>query len=183
MLSEFLRKITAALDINGIPYMLTGSLASSLYGMPRSTNDIDIVIAPTREQLISVMQFFKRMNLYVEEHALSALMNRGQFNVIDFPRGWKVDLIIRKERDFSHVEFDRRATHEVDGMRLTIAAPEDVILAKMEWAKIGESERQLEDAAGVLRIQRQKLDLAYIERWVKALGLEAQWADLQRLAS
>jgi hypothetical protein len=53
MIGEFLRRVTAALDTNGVPYMLTGSLASSMYGIPRATNDIDIVIAPAREQLLS----------------------------------------------------------------------------------------------------------------------------------
>lgn len=182
MLGEFLRKVTAALDISGVPYMLTGSLASSMYGIPRATNDIDIVIAPTREQLLDVIQFFKRMGLYVEEHALTALARRTQFNVIDFPNGWKVDLIIRKERGFSSAEFERRETHEVDGMRLTIAAPEDVILTKMEWAKIGDSERQLIDAAGVLRMQRDNLDIQYIGQWVDSLDLQAQWAEVLRRA-
>lgn len=67
-------------------------------------------------------------------------------------------------------------------MRLTIAAPEDVILAKMEWSKIGDSERQLVDAAGVLRMQRDKLNLGYIENWVESLGLQEQWADVLRRA-
>jgi hypothetical protein len=182
MLGEFLRKVTAALDTAGVPYMLTGSLASSMYGVPRATNDIDIVIAPTRQQLLDVIQFYKRMSLYVEEHALTALASRTQFNVIDFANGWKVDLIIRKDRDFSNEEFDRRETHEVGGIRLTIAAPEDVILAKMEWSKIGGSERQLVDAAGVLRMQLDKLNLGYIENWVKSLGLEEQWVDVLRRA-
>jgi hypothetical protein len=182
MLGEFLRKVTAALEIIGVPYMLTGSLASSMYGIPRATNDIDIIIAPTREQLLSVIQFFKRMDLYVEETALTAFGNRTQFNVIDFPRGWKVDLIMRGDREFSTIEFDRRETHEVEDMRLTIAAPEDVVIAKMEWAKLGDSERQLVDAAGVLRMQAENLDLAYIDHWVKTLGLEEQWADVRRRA-
>ena len=60
MIGELLRRITAALDANGVPYMLTGSLASSIYGIPRATNDIDIVIAPTREQLLSLVQLLQR---------------------------------------------------------------------------------------------------------------------------
>lgn len=55
MLSDFLRRITTALEMHGVPYMLTGSLVSSMYGVPRSTNDVDIVIAPAREQVLAVM--------------------------------------------------------------------------------------------------------------------------------
>src|SRR5687768_17855964 len=102
MIGEFLRRVTAALDMNGVPYMLTGSLASSMYGIPRATNDIDIVIAPTREQLVSLVQLFQRVGLNVApETALAAFRARSQFNVIDFPRGLKTDLILRKEREFS----------------------------------------------------------------------------------
>jgi hypothetical protein len=176
MIGEFLRRITAALDMTGVPYMLTGSVASSMYGVPRATNDIDIVVAPTREQLLSLVQLFQRIGLMADtDSALAALRTKGQFNVIDFPKGWKLDVIVRKDREFSSIEFDRRETHEVEGMRLTIATPEDVLIAKLEWAKMGESERQLGDAAGILKMQSATLDVSYIHRWVTALGLEEQW--------
>lgn len=137
MIGELLNRITTALEMHGIPYMLTGSVASSLYGVPRATNDVDIVIAPQREQLLSLVQMFQRLRLTVaQEHAIAAFRDRGQFNVIDFPSGLKVDLIVRKDREFSVTEFDRRDTYEVKGMRLTIASPEDVLIAKLEWAKL-----------------------------------------------
>jgi hypothetical protein len=184
MIGELLQKITAALDGNAIPYMLTGSLASSMYGVPRATNDIDIVISPTREQLLSIVQLFQRVGLTVTvEAAIAALTRKTQFNVIDFPHGLKVDLIVRKDRAFSVTEFDRRETHEVDGMRLTIATPEDVLLAKLEWAKMGESERQLIDAAGIITFQGAALDTAYIEHWVQQLGLDQQWIAVRRLSA
>jgi len=176
MIGEFLLRVTAALDMSGVPYMLTGSVASSMWGIPRSTNDIDIIVAPTRPQLLSLLQLFQRLGLHVDpESALSALRKRDQFNVIDFPNGWKVDFIIQKEREFSAAEFDRRQMVETEGMHLTIASPEDVLIAKLEWAKIGDSERQLIDAAGILRMQSEKLDTSYIERWVEALDLQEQW--------
>lgn len=176
MIGEFLRRVTAALDMTGVPYMLTGSVASSMYGIPRATNDIDVVVAPTREQLLSLVQLFQRVGLMADaDIALAALRTKGQFNVIDFPKGWKLDLIVRKDREFSAIEFERRETHEVEGMRLTIATPEDVLIAKLEWAKMGESERQVADAAGILKMQSATLDMSYIRRWVTALGLEKQW--------
>ena len=177
MIGEFLQRVTTALEMHGIPYMLTGSVASSLYGIPRATNDVDIVIAPQRDQLVALVQMFQRLGLTVaNEHALSAFRNRDQFNVIDLSRGLKADLILRKDRDFSQTEFDRRHTHEVEGMRLTLASPEDVVLAKLEWAKLGDSERQIIDAAGILEVQGAALDIAYIEKWVNTLGLDRQWA-------
>ena len=176
MIGEFLLRVATALEANGIPYMLTGSLASSMYGIPRATNDIDIVIAPNRAQLLSFIQLFQRVGLTVHtETAMTALRTRTQFNVVDLRHGWKVDLIIRKDREFSTTEFERKETHDVEGMRLTIATPEDVLVAKLEWAKMGDSERQIEDAAGILKMQRETLDLNYIERWVEVLDVRQQW--------
>jgi len=181
MLGDFLRKLAVALESTGVPYMLTGSLASSLYGIPRSTNDIDVVIAPSRDQLVALLQFMKRLGLFVQdEPALSALRGGTMFSVIDFGNSWKVDFIVRKDRDFSLTEFDRREKHEVDGIRLTLASPEDVVIAKLEWAKASGSERQIDDAAGILRLQSGRLDLAYIEQWVDALQLSDQWLAASR---
>jgi len=176
MIGELLRRVTAALEMAETPYMLTGSIVSSMYGTPRSTNDIDIVIAPAREQLLSLIALFQRLGLTVAtEAALAAFRNRSQFNVLDLANGLKIDLIIRKDREFSVTEFNRRETHEVEDVRLTIATPEDIVIAKLEWAKLGESDRQLADVAGVLKMQRDALDISYIEQWVEKLGLRAEW--------
>ncbi len=177
MIGEFLLRVATALEISGIPYMLTGSLASSMYGIPRATNDIDVVIAPTRPQLRAFVQLMQRAGLTVhDETALMALRNRTQFNVIDFRRGWKVDLIIQKDREFSAAEFKRKEMHEVEGMRLSLATPEDVVLAKLEWAKLSPSEQQIEDVVGIIKMQRDTLDYSYISRWVEVLGVQQQWA-------
>jgi hypothetical protein len=176
MVGEFLQQITTALEANGIPYMLTGSLASSMYGVPRATNDIDIVIAPTRSQLLTFVDLLLRVGFTVQrERAIAELNRRGMFNVIDFKRGLKVDLIIQKERDFNVREFERRKTHEVEGMRLTIATPEDVVIAKLEWAKMSDSERQIKDAAGIIQVQGPRLDTEYIEKFIEELALSNQW--------
>jgi predicted nucleotidyltransferase len=175
-IEDLLRRICTALDMNHVPYMVTGSLASSVHGEPRSTNDLDVVIAPTRDQLFSLIQLFKRVGFYVRwEEAEAAFKKRDMFNVSDVENGWKVDLIVRKARDFSVAEFERREPVEIDGFELVITSAEDILLAKLEWFKIGESERQLDDVAGIIRAQRDKLDTAYVEKWVEALGLNSEW--------
>jgi hypothetical protein len=184
MLGEFLRKLAFALELTGVPYMLTGSLASSLYGVPRATNDVDFVVAPTREQLSALLEFLRRLGLFVQdEQAILALQNGTMFNVVDFQNSWKVDFIIRKDREFSVTEFNRRKTHEVEGIRLALASPEDVIISKLEWAQSSGSDRQINDAAGVLRLQREKLNMSYIEKWVDMLNLREQWSAVEKMAS
>ena len=175
-IEDFVRRVRALLETAGVPYMLTGSVASSVYGIPRSTNDVDFVIAPTREQISVLVSLCKRVGLYASlEEAAAALKARTQFNVIDFANTWKADLIIRKVREFSVTEFERRSEVELESVKLMVASPEDVLIAKLEWAKLGGSERQLSDAAGILQEQGEALDLPYIERWVDSLSLQEQW--------
>ena len=163
--------------------MLTGSFASSYHGSPRATQDIDIVIAPTADQIRSLVMLFPATEYYVDEDAaLDALRRQGQFNIIDFTTGWKVDLIIQKSRPFSRQEFERRGFVAFQGMRLAIASAEDVLIAKLEWSKLGESQRQVEDAAGILKIREGDLDLDYIRDWVRDLELEVQWEAACRAA-
>lgn len=176
----FVRKVRALLDSAGIPYMLTGSVASSFYGVPRSTHDVDFVIAPTRDQLLAFVVLCKRHGLYAtDEEATAALVAQTQFNIIDFANGLKADLIIRKARDFSVVEFERRSEVDLPELSLVMATAEDVLIAKLEWAKIGESVLQLDDAAGMIQMQGNALDLLYVERWVESLGLQEQWRVAQ----
>jgi len=164
-----------ALEEIGIPYMVTGSVASSVHGVPRATQDIDVIIEPTREQLVALMNNFTEPIYDADrDDALDAFNRRAMFSVIDRRGIWKIDFIIRKLRPFSKKEFDRRLRIDILDVSVYAATPEDVLLAKLEWAKLGESERQIRDAAGIIEIQREKLDSAYVERWAAALHIEDQ---------
>lgn len=180
---DILRRVIGALDRAAIPYMLTGSFASSHHGTPRSTQDVDIVIAPTADQLRRLAAILPTADYHLDlDAALNALLRQGMFNIIDFGSGWKFDLIIRKSRPFSREEFDRRGTMEFHGLQVSMATAEDVLIAKLEWAKRGQSPRQIADAAGILRIRAGDLDRAYITRWVRDLDLEEQWRAACRAA-
>lgn len=163
--------------------MLTGSFASSYHGIPRATQDIDLVIAPTAAQLRGFVGLLPETEYYIsEEAALDALARESQFNVIDFATGWKIDLIIRKSRPFSRTEFERRSAVDLFGLHLFIASAEDVLVAKLEWAKAGQSMRQIEDCASLLRARWNELDATYVNRWVAELGLGEQWERARRMA-
>ena len=173
---QFFERVVQELERTGIPYMVTGSLASSAYGRIRATEDIDIVIAPTKEQLLAFLSSFPSDQFYADdEDALESFRQTSQFNVIDFATTWKVDFIFRKDREFSRVEFGRRQPYVVGGVRAYLATPEDIVVAKLEWARLGQSERQIEDAAGIIERQGTKLDRAYVEHWVNELSLQSEW--------
>ncbi len=111
--TDALRRVIEALDRAEIPSMLTGSYASSYHGAPRATQDIDLVIAPTPDQLRTLVRLLPETEYYVDlEAALDAQRRQSQFNIVDFATGIKVDLIIRKSRPFSHAEFARRMATE-----------------------------------------------------------------------
>ena len=169
---DFLDRLVMKLEKAGIPYMITGSLGSSLHGQPRATNDIDLIIAPTEKQLNTFIQTLSE-NYYVsKEAAQEAFRNRSMFNVIDYHTGWKADFIIRKDRPFSLEEFRRRIIGNIVGVQVFVISPEDAILSKLEWAKAGESERQFHDAQGVAVVQWEILDKEYLHKWARELNVE-----------
>jgi hypothetical protein len=172
----FLARIVAALNDAGIPHMVAGSFASTHHGVPRTTQDIDLVIEPTDAALRALVAGLSPQAYYVsEEAALDALRRRSMFNVIDLATGWKVDLIVRKARPFSVEEFRRRTAARLLGTDVFIATPEDTILTKLEWASMSGSERQLRDVAGVVEVKGGELDIEYIERWAAELGVVELW--------
>ena len=169
--------VAGALRSADIPFMLTGSGAAAYHGAGRATMDVDLVIDPNAAQLEAFVEQMLLAGAYVSiEAAREALANRLMFNVVDAESGWKADLILRKLRPFSEVEFDRRQTIDFFGVTIDIATVEDVVLSKLEWAKVGGSARQLEDVRALLRARSDEVDLAYVHQWVETLDLREQWA-------
>ena len=175
-ISEVLQRITTALDQNDVAYMLTGSFASAYYGMPRSTQDIDLVLAATPAQLRGFVRGLPFDQYYSDvDAALQAQKAESMFNVIDLSTGWKIDFIMRKSRPFSHEEFSRRVLVHLQGVPLFVASAEDIIIVKLEWSKLAQSQRQIDDAAAIVRARRESLDRPYIEKWTRELRLEDEW--------
>ena len=176
-------RVLRALDAAGVPHMLTGSLAASFHGLVRATQDIDLVIDIDRDRLLEFIRRLGRDDFYYDEDvALEALRTTGQFNVIHRGSAWKVDLICKKSRPFSIVEFERRQQTEAWGGTAFVATVEDLILAKLEWAKLGGSARQIEDASHLIEYNRDRLDRPYLEQWIDGLGIRAQWEAAQARA-
>jgi len=182
-LREVLTEIVRLLEDAAIPHMVVGSFASTTHGIPRTTHDLDLVIDPSPAQLDQFVSAIDLDRYYVDvDVARDALRRRSMFNIIDTASAWKVDIVIRKQRRFSVEELARRQREVVVGVAVPIATAEDTILAKLEWAKAGSSERQLDDVAGILDVRGNELDLDYIERWLDELGVRDLW-DRVREAS
>lgn len=174
---SLLRTMVAALRETQVPFMLTGSVAAAYHGAGRATMDVDLVIDPDADQLEGLVTRVAAAGTYVSvDAAREALARRTMFNVVDPESGWKADFIIRKTRPFSETEFGRRRSIEFLGTALDVASLEDVVLSKLEWAKLGASARQLEDVRMLLRLRGDELEHDYVRYWVAALGLQEQWA-------
>jgi len=180
---DALKLLLSKLDKSGIPYMITGSFASNIHGIPRATQDADIVIEVQRRTLERFLESLGSAFYRSSEAAMDALARQQMFNIVHLETGFKVDLIIRKSRPFSRVEFSRRQPAFYLGADRWFATAEDTILAKLEWSRIGSSERQFNDALNVAKLQRDNLDRAYLEKWAIELGvmdlLERLFQDME----
>lgn len=172
-------KIVKVLDELKIPYYITGGFAVSVYGRPRFTADVDVVIKMIN---IQVTDFAKKIQKifpkgYVDESQINnALIQLGEFNIIDPESGLKVDFFITENTEFDKECFHRVVKHNLEYQVMFISA-EGLIISKLLWYKESQSTRQLEDIKSVLDIQK-KLDITYIKKWVKKLNLERQWGKL-----
>jgi hypothetical protein len=180
---DLLRRIDQALDDAEISHMVVGSLASSFHGEPRQTRDIDIVIEANADGVRRLLGLLDEDAFYADAGAAAeALERRTSFNVIERATGWKVDLIVARDRPFSVEELRRRLPVRLLGTDTHVATAEDTVIAKLEWAGDGASERQLGDVAAIVRTQGSRLDRDYLERWIGPLGLDDAWRKALDLA-
>jgi len=177
---ELLKKVIQVLNQAGIQYMITGSVASSLQGEPRSTHDIDMVIAIQKSVAKRLVEAFPPPDFYLDEdNILDAIKRQSMFNLIDLNTGDKVDFWILTDQPFDQSRFLRKINEEFMGLKLLISSPEDTILAKLRWAKLSSgSEKQFTDALRVYEVQYGKLDINYLEQWAKKLNLDLLWKRL-----
>jgi hypothetical protein len=178
---ELLSRVTRSLDDLGIDYMVTGSFASSIQGEPRSTHDIDLVVALTQTDADRLIEVFPDSEFYLSHQAVrEAIERRRMFNLLEMESGAKVDFWILTDQPFDRSRFARKRQEKAWGMTLKVSAPEDTILAKLRWAEeSGGSEKQFTDALRIYEIQYPLLDMAYLDDWARRLGVTALWARLQ----
>lgn len=167
---EVLKDVVMRLDAESIPYMLSGSMALNFYATPRMTRDIDIVIAMKKEDTERLVRTFQS-EYYVDEQMIKESYRLSiPFNVIHLASVTKVDLILKTDTPFQRSAFARKLNLELSGSYYSVISPEDLVLAKLDWAKESFSEIQLRDVRSLLKLPR--LDRTYTNKWVHELDLQ-----------
>ncbi len=168
------QEVAAAFRNLEIPYVLGGSIASSIHGIPRSTNDADFAVEPfpgKEEKLVA--SFGPEYYLYLET-VKTAVRERASFNIISTYTGFKVDVFVRKERPFERSLIQRRVPYVGADVPIEVVTPEDIVLLKLEWFRLGNEivDRQWNDVINVIRVRSGELDLDYLARWASELGVD-----------
>jgi len=162
-----------------IPYMIVGSIASMIYGEPRMTHDMDLVIDILPSDASKLEAVFPLEEFYCPpiEVIASEVVHRGQFNLIHHESGLKIDLVIRKDTEHARTEFSRRRKCPFwEGHDACVASPEDVILKKLDFYRQGESQKHLHDIRGILA--ETPLDQQYLDYWIDQLNLASEWKKI-----
>lgn len=180
---EVTLRVTGVLEELGVPYIIGGSLASTLYGMVRTTQDSDIITEMRPEHILPFVSSLENEFFIDEEMIADSIQHNSSFNIIHRETTFKVDIFIPRPRPFQRSQLARaqRQTFELGTeISANFASPEDTILSKLEWYRLGGevSERQWRDILGVLKTKAGELDLGYLQKWAADLKI----ADLLNLA-
>lgn len=175
---DILHDVTDRLEIAGIDFMLTGSMAMNFYAEPRMTRDIDIVIAMKRGDVDVVLKLFRPKYYISEEAIVEALQHQSMFNIIHTESVVKVDFVVRKSGPFRTAEFKRRRRVKVNGFETWIVSREDLILSKLEWMRDAfGSELQKRD---ILNLLDGPCDMGYVRDWAGQLNLTGLLEEVTR---
>jgi hypothetical protein len=168
--------VLEVLERLGVAYHLGGSYASAIHGIPRQTHDVDLVVDLPGGRIPDLVRALAG-EFYVDEEAVArAVKERGSCNLVHHATGIKVDLFVKGAAPFDAAEFDRKIAvrlGDVDPHEVFVKSAEDTLLRKLLWYRLGGevSDRQWEDVRGILNVQGERLDKAYLNDWADRLGL------------
>ncbi len=168
---ELLKDIAARLTSAGFAYMVTGAMALALYGVPRMTRDIDIVIHLADSDADKIATLFEEEYCLEPEGIRKAIARRQMFNIIHYEQVFKIDFVVRKDEPYRIKEFERRREFRVEEQTVYVVAPEDLVLSKLLWARDSDSEVQRRDIQQLLANPAVALDYEYLDAWACTLGV------------
>ncbi len=167
---DFLRRLITTFETTKIPYMLSGSVAMSIYTGPRFTRDYDFIVHLKPDDVNSFVEQFKDGYYCNKDSVLDAISNESLFNIIDFKSGYKADFVILKNNLYRLTEFERRKKVKFLELMIDIVSAEDLLISKIIWIQESQSGIQMEDIK--ILSEYKGLDWNYINYWIKDLKLK-----------
>jgi len=174
---EITLRVTDVCERLGVPYAVVGSLASSLHGIPRATQDVDIVASMSLAHATAFADAL-RGDFYLDDDAIrDAIEQRRSFNVVHLRSYFKADVFIPKDDESTRLEMERRQRFVIEQTprrEIVVASAEDTVAQKLYWHALGDrvSERQWSDALGVLKVAGHTLDFEYLRHVSTLLGVD-----------
>jgi hypothetical protein len=169
-----------------IPYAVTGAVASIIYGEPRLTNDVDLIMMMKTEDIERFVQAFPSTEFYCPPAEVLKIeirrSQRGHFNLIHHDTGTKADIYLAGEDELHRWALSKRRDMVVEGERVRVAPPEYVIVRKLEYYREGGSEKHLRDIAGMVELSSDEIDFKVLEEFVQRYRLEKEWAKAKSMA-
>jgi hypothetical protein len=163
----------------GIRYVISGSVAAILYGEPRLTHDVDFIVFLREAEISKLHEAFPAPEFYVPpREAIMVEMARpinGHFNVIHNETGFKADFYTAGRDDLNAWAFRSARKLDYRGESLTVAAPEYVILRKLEYFRDGGSEKHLRDIRGIMSASGESIDQLGLRELIQKYGLNNEW--------
>lgn len=185
-IQKFVNQIASVLNRLKIDYIITGGIAVSVWGNPRHTADVDIVVEiDSVKSIQDLLKDLKKVfpKSYPDlEMAIDAFNRKSEFNVIESGYGLKADFFISDKSEYKKTEIKRGRLKKIDNKIIRFASPEDLIINKLIWFKESQSTRQLEDILSIMDVQK-KLDKNYLNKWIEKLGLGKEWQKLKEIES
>lgn len=184
-IQKFLIQISQILDELKIDYAVSGGVAVAMWGRPRYTADLDIIVdienVDKIAQLVETLLKKIKKSYADKETALDAFKRKSEFNLIESEYGLKADFFVIGDDEHQKQEIKRSRSKRIAGKLIKFISPEDLIIAKLRWYQQGQSERQLDDIVTVL--EAGNLDRRYLNLWIKKLGFVEEWEEVKKLYS
>lgn len=174
-----IKEVIAKLEDSHIPYIIVGSIASMVYGEPRITRDIDLVLDIKSDDTLRFEKLFTQPEFYCPPIEILAdeIRNRGQFNLLHVSSGLKIDIMVKKRTEFDDLRFGRiKRLQLFENLTANLASPEDIIIKKLVFYQEGGSEKHLRDIRGIL--SNTEVNKSYIENWIEKLNLKKEWDQI-----
>ncbi|MBW2066557.1 MAG: hypothetical protein JRJ03_16730 [Deltaproteobacteria bacterium] len=173
------------LDKLEIPYVITGAVASIIYGEPRLTHDLDLVVMMKIGDVDGLIKAFPSTEFYCPPAEILKIeirrCHRGHFNLIHYETGAKADIYLVGEDELHQWALSKRREFDLEGERVWVAPPEYVIIRKLEYFREGGSEKHLRDIAGMLELSPDQIDFKRLEEFIHRYGLESEWQKARAL--